>query len=527
MQTRAGPVFARSPIEVPRGQPPLPEWPQAWRPGVPSPRAQAVNVEAARIGTLPHLPISAVAPPRGDVEDVPEIEAHVATDQRSEARQQHVANEHMPSNGSLRTVYLLNFLMVANFTVLMPKTKEYWEALGGDADVGMMLTSMLPLLKAVMAWVFLRLSHTHSMSTVISIMIAGNIVGNFIFALAPLTGSRWTVFVARLILTSHEVQSVPNCYIGRAVGQSYRSEASMYNNAWFAFGFAAGPIIASLLERFAKATGIDGQGVDVFDAETLPGWLMCLVWAMFLAVHIKFFEEPELEAGEETSKNLKQLNMSQWNWVGIVALGITSFVTAMTMSSWEMFTMNMAQDRWGSPLVAGGYLAAVTLVILPVALLGPKLSTVLHDNFGLIVVSFSAFISWGLLFDYFRTPYFFTPERQILYYTMGSICLLASLQLVRGFLDALISKINPTDSKQIVITAGMSIFMLGRGCGGSLGAIFTNYQNIWAGLHMSACFFTAWILAGAWKYLQPWDVYSTSLMCTTPAAAAKTAQSEP
>jgi len=486
-----------------------------------------VNFEAARIRTLPHLSVSPAPPPRGDIDDVPEIETHGGSVQNSEAHQQHVANERMPSSGSLRTVYLLNFLMVANFTVLMPKAKEYWEALGGDADVGMMLTTLLPLLKAVMAWVFLRLSHTHSMSTVISIMIGGNIVGNFIFALAPATGSRWTVFVARLILTSHEVQSVPNCYIGRAVGQRYRSEASMYNNAWFAFGFAAGPIMASLLERFANATGIEAQGVDVFDAETLPGWFMCLVWAIFLVVHIKFFEEPELEAGEEASPNLKQLNMKQWNWVGIVALGITSFVTAMTMSSWEMFTMNMAQDRWGSPLVAGGYLAAVTLVILPVALLGPKLSAVLHDNFGLIVVSFSAFISWALLFDYFRTPYFFTPERQILYYTMGSICLLASLQLVRGFLDALISKINPTDSKQIVITAGMSIFMLGRGCGGSLGASLTNYQNIWVGFHMSACFFTAWILAGAWKYLQPWDVYTTSSLCATAAAASKTGQPEP
>jgi len=397
--------------------------------------------------------------------------------------------------------------MVANFTVLVPKTKQYWEAMGGNAETGSMLTNLLPLLKAVMAWAFLRLSYTRSVTAVISTMIAGNILGNLVFAMAPVTDSRWMVFIARMILTSHEVQSVPNCYIGRAVGARYRSEAAMHNNAWFALGYAAGPVIAYLLENAAKALGVEDQGVDVLDAETLPGWFMAIVWLLFLIIHRKCFEEPALEDGEHP--DAKRTNLLDLNWVGIALVCLSSFVTAVTMSSWEMFTMHMAQDRWGSPLVAGGYLASVTLAILPVAMLSGRLSKLVDDNIGLCMASTTAFASWALLFNYFRAPYYEKPTAQIFFYTCGSICLLASLQLTRGFLDALVSKLNPPCSKQKLITAVMSIFMLGRGVGGALGASFIN-QNSWAGLHMSACALTAFLLLGSVRFLQPWEVFASA-----------------
>lgn len=165
--------------------------------------------------------------------------------------------------------------------------------------------------------------------------------------------------------------------------------------------------------------------------------------------------------------------------------------------------MMMVQDRWGSPLVAGGYLAAVTISILPVAMISGRLSRVVDDNVGLLVAFAGACVSFALLFNFFRAPYFQVRTAEIGYYTCGSIGLLASMQLARGFLDALISKLIAPDRKQQLITAAMSIFMLGRGVGGTLGSWFTD-QNSWVALHMCACMVTAILLLASFKFLQPW-----------------------
>lgn len=417
--------------------------------------------------------------------------------------------ERLPAAASLRTVYLLNFLMVANFTVLVPKTKQYWAALGGDVETGSALTRLLPLLKAVMAWWFLWLSRAASVRQVIFTMVAGNVFGNIVFAMAPITDSRWTVLVARIILTSHEVQSVPNCYIGRAVGQRYRSEAAMHNNAWFGLGYAAGPIIAYLLEKLSKGLGLEEQGVDMLDAETLPGWFMAVVWLVFLGIHHWCFEEPALE--EEEKSDAKPTLREDMPWPGMVVLSIVSLSMAVVISSWEMWTLNMAQDRWGSPLVAGGFLAANTIAILPVAMVSGRVSKLVDDAFGLLVTFTLAGCSWTLLFQYFTAPYYQTRGAEIVYYSLGSIGLLASMQLARGWLDALVSKVSPPERKQQFITWAMSIFMLGRGLGGTLGAWFEN-QNSWAALHTAMCLVTALLIFISLKILRPW-----SLTTTTPA----------
>lgn len=176
--------------------------------------------------------------------------------------------------------------------------------------------------------------------------------------------------------------------------------------------------------------------------------------------------------------------------------------------------MHMAQERWGSPLVAGGYLASVTIAILPVAMLSGRLSRLVDDKIGLLIAASTAWVSWALLFDYFSTPYYEELTPQILLYTLGSIALLASLQLMRGFLDALVSKLNPPGSKQKLITLSVSIFMLGRGVGGAFGASFVN-QNSWASLHMSACALTALLLTASIKFLEPWDVFASIMLGKT------------
>lgn len=434
---------------------------------------------------------------------ISDVEAAAASgDWPDEQKPSSSCEERLPNRSSLRSVYLLNFLMVANFTVLVPKTTVYWEALGGDAGTGSALVRLLPLLKAVMAWAFLTMSFKRSVSAVISTMIAGNIIGNLVFALAPVTQTRWMILIARLVLTSHEVQSVPNCYIGRAVGLRHRSEVTMHNNAWFALGYAAGPVIAYILEKMVEGLGLESDGVDVFDSETVPGWFMACTWILFAAVHRRCYEEPDLESGEASDSTPTPIG--SLNWVGILATFVITFVIAVVISSWEMWTLGMVQQRWGSPLVAGGYLAAVTISILPIAMISGRLAKLVDDRMGLLVAFIAAASSWAFLFQFFRAPYYHKRTAEILYYTCGSIGLLGSMQLARGFVEALTSKLSPPDRKQQLITATISIFMLGRGVGGCLGASFVN-QNSWAGLHMSSCALTAVIILATFKFLCPHD----------------------
>lgn len=360
---------------------------------------------------------------------------------------------------------------------------------------------LLPLVKAVMAWLFLWLSCKKSVKAVISTMIVGNIVGNLVFAMAPLTNSRWMVLAARVILTSHEVQSVPNCYIGRAVGLRHRSEASMHNNAWFAMGFAAGPVLAYLLAQIAKNWEGQGGGVTVFDDVTLPAWVMAAIWCAFWFVHQKYYEEPPLEDGEDAALD-KQTPLASLPWVAMVVSALLAFAVALTVSSWEMFTLEMAQDRWGSPLIAGGYLASVTMLILPVAMVSGRLSKWVSDISGVLLTFSAATLAWPFLFEYFKYPTYRNRTTEVVFFTFGSVLLLASMQFARGFVDALVSKLVPPDRKQQMITFAMSIFMLGRGVGGMFG-VWLDDQDVWAGFHMSVCALTLFLALIALKFLHP------------------------
>jgi len=285
------------------------------------------------------------------------------------------------------------------------------------------------------------------------------------------------------------------------VAADYRSEASMYNNAWFALGYGAGPVIAYVLQKLAKQFSLEEEGADILDAETLPGWFMIFLWVVFYFIHRKFYSEPQLEKGEQMDQ--KPTPLSDLPRVSIFAAVIASFFTAVSVSSWETWTMTMAQDRWGSPLIAGGYLAAVTLAILPVAVAGGRLSKVVSDGSGLLIAYIAATVSWAFLYRYYPSPYNRKHFGEVIFYTIGSICLSASLQLSRGFLDALVSKLTPPDRKQQMITASMSTFMLGRGVGGTLGSWFVN-QNSWACFHMSTCLCTAFLLLLCLKSLHPY-----------------------
>merc|ERR1719333_793571 len=95
-----------------------------------------------------------------------------------------------------------------------------------------------------------------------------------------------------------------------------------------------------------------------------------------------------------------------------------------------------------------------------------RLSKWVPDNCGLLLTLGVATLAWALLFRYFKAPMYRNRSSEIVYYTCGSVALLASMQLARGFLDALVSKLVPRDRQQQMITAAMSIFMLGRGVGG-------------------------------------------------------------
>ena len=135
--------------------------------------------------------------------------------------------------------------------------------------------------------------------------------------------------------------------------------------------------------------------------------------------------------------------------------------------------------------------------LIPTTLFGSRyLVRWFSDRFIVFTVWLSSTISIVFLFDFKMTGMTATAI-----YTFGSLFLLSVLQVGRGVLPSLITKLVPTHQKSRIVTFNTVCMVIGR----TVGPLVASYldQSEYAGYVMGLIGSTALCMAALYKYMVP------------------------
>ncbi|GJP40506.1 hypothetical protein CLOM_g182 [Closterium sp. NIES-68] len=188
---------------------------------------------------------------------------------------------------SLQLNQFNTFLYMVNYYIIVPTSDEYAILLSAPPALCGIIIGATPLCALVSAFVFSKWSNTsYSQPLVISTLVL--LLGNFTYATALDFRSVALLLIGRSLTGLGGVRAINRRYISDHVPSSQRTSASAGFVSAGALGMAAGPFAASLIDFLNfKFLGFTVNSV------TSPGWLMVLMWLIYLACVVLFFKEPD------------------------------------------------------------------------------------------------------------------------------------------------------------------------------------------------------------------------------------------
>ena len=461
--------------------------------------------------------------------------------------------DHMPPRRCLWTIYLFCVLVNVNLTVIIPTAPAYAERLGANASFSGVIVAAMSGIQLIIAppihWLFQRVAF----KGILIIMSVFGILGNGLYALAGLTNSRWVLVSARMMVGVAVYYGAAFHYLSCAVGLKHRSAVMLKAVGAFAVGYVIGPLFA-----FGIGVFCDGLHIHhlVLDETTMPGWIMSVVLCLYLLViyfclddgvvrsteTAKSCEEsdgeiemqghhtplpsptPDMPVAPELIGNLnldgdeingdsgtaglykKSSSRQQLNAAGSEKLPIVtlcflmflSFIASAIFGGWEVFT-SLLGKKWGWAATGTSlYLAGIMAALIPTTLFGSRyLVRWFSDRSIVFTVWISSTLSIIFLFDFNLSG----VTSAAVIYTVGSLCLLSGLQVGRGVLPSLITKLVPTHQKGRIITFNTVCMVIGR----TVGPLVASYldQSEYAGYVMGLIGGTAVCMAVLYKYMVP------------------------
>lgn len=203
-------------------------------------------------------------------------------------------------------------LYMMNYNIVAPTSGLYAELLGFDpANAGIIIgmTPMAVILSSVLySW---WSSYSYKRALVFASFCCA--CGNIVYALALPCNSLKMVLLGRLLTGFGSARVINRRYIGEwkmkllcivylnllssviATADYYSIENRTSGMADFvsasAAGMAFGPGLAAALSIIAPPGESDSK--SIWTLETAPGYVMCMLWSIYLTLNICFFEEPE------------------------------------------------------------------------------------------------------------------------------------------------------------------------------------------------------------------------------------------
>ncbi len=112
--------------------------------------------------------------------------------------------------------------------------------------------------------------------------------GNILYALALKYNSIHMVLIGRFFVGFGSARSINRRYIADVFSKADRTAASADFVTYAALGMAAGPFSAFVVGHLT----FDPSNLIWTDV-TAPGWIMLIMWGVFLVFLVTFFEEPD------------------------------------------------------------------------------------------------------------------------------------------------------------------------------------------------------------------------------------------
>lgn len=185
------------------------------------------------------------------------------------------------------------FLYMVNTYIIVPTADDYSVSLGAAATVCGVIIGSMAVAQIFSSVYFSAWSNKSYFRPLVfsSIML---FLGNLLYALAYDLNSLTVLIVGRLLCGLGSARAVNRRYISDCVPLKTRLQASAGFVSASALGMASGPALAGLLQTKFRIYGL------TFNQNTLPGWVMCLAWLVYLFWLWISFKEPDHIATENS-----------------------------------------------------------------------------------------------------------------------------------------------------------------------------------------------------------------------------------
>lgn len=187
---------------------------------------------------------------------------------------------------SLQLNQINTFLYMVNYYIIVPTSDDYAEILKAPGSLSGVIIGSMPFCALISSLVYSKWSN-HSYQEPLYVSTIVLILGNVMYATAYDFNAVWLLMAGRALAGLGGARAINRRYISDQVPAAQRTSASAAFVSWSAMGMAAGPAIAGLLNFLDfKVLGLTINSV------TSPGWLMALLWIIYVVCLFLFFKEP-------------------------------------------------------------------------------------------------------------------------------------------------------------------------------------------------------------------------------------------
>lgn len=178
------------------------------------------------------------------------------------------------------------FLYMMNYYIVAPTSGQYAKALGGSPALSGIIIGMTPIAALVSAVLYSWWAN-RSYKSALLFASCCSILGNLLYALALPFDSITLIMCGRLLNGFGGARAINRRYIADTYRYDERTAASALFVTAGALGMSAGPAAAVVLNYIP-----DGFSTFI-TVETSPGYMMCMIWIVYLIVTAIGFKEPD------------------------------------------------------------------------------------------------------------------------------------------------------------------------------------------------------------------------------------------
>jgi MFS family permease len=363
-----------------------------------------------------------------------------------------------------------HFLTIFCFSIVLPTSLRLSKSLGGDDMFSGLLVGLMPLVSGAMgipnSYLLLRIQ----LKTFILGTLWFFIGGNVIYGLANLANSRWMLLAGRVTMgLMWGGPLVSTTYTARAFGVNKRSPYMAKVSIGATLGYAIGPLMGFVLEKFCQGVKL---GNVVVDQNTIPAWFI-VAFSLIMQIFVyACFEEPpkmgDLTPLESTLRDVGVKRKYPWTYYfAIFSTLVSSSCFMVIVAVFETFFMVLTQNIWGWSVDEAALAVGAIMFALIVTFWIAKALRKYEDRKIVLGAYFLAFVNCIWLFQYFKLPR--EKVADVVLFISGSFLLLVPVVLGFTFTWACQTKLTPPEHRQLLLGFNALFTLVGRGTGAFLG----------------------------------------------------------